>query len=224
MKICILGAGSLGVALGRRLTVAGHELRLSFSRSPDKLALAGRSAGAVEVGAPDMMAGASNLIVMATPWMATLDAARSIATVTSGKIVWDATNALKPDLSGLAIGTTTSGGEELARVLPDARVVKAIPPMAELLASDSLDIGGRQPGVFVCGDDAPARATVLRLIGDIGAEGVDAGQLTLARYTEPLGMLLVQLAYVQGLGPRIGSVLIRDAAPTPHGATENAGA
>lgn len=47
------------------------------------------------------------------------------------------------------------------------------------------------------------------LDGDIPANGVDAGPLSLARYTEPLGMLLVQLAYVQGMGARIGAALIR---------------
>jgi predicted dinucleotide-binding enzyme len=38
---------------------------------------------------------------------------------------------------------------------------------------------------------------------------VDAGPLANARYTEPLGMLLVQLAYAEGLGPRIGVAFLR---------------
>lgn len=67
-----------------------------------------------------------------------------------------------------------------------------------------------RPGVFVCGDDASARRSILGLVDDIGADGVDAGPLSLPRYVEPLGMLLVQLAYVQGMGARIGSVLVRD--------------
>ena len=67
--------------------------------------------------------------------------------------------------------------------------------------------------MFVCGDDAKARRAVLPLIADIDADVVDAGPLSLARYTEPLGMLLVQLAYAQGMGARIGSVLIRETAP-----------
>ncbi len=58
------------------------------------------------------------------------------------------------------------------------------------------------PEVFVCSDDTEARVTILNLVADIDADGVDAGPLTMARYTEPAGMLLVQLAYAQGLGPR----------------------
>jgi predicted dinucleotide-binding enzyme len=42
---------------------------------------------------------------------------------------------------------------------------------------------------------------VARLVEEIGGHPVDAGPLKVARYVEPAGMLLVQLAYVQGLGP-----------------------
>jgi predicted dinucleotide-binding enzyme len=76
-----------------------------------------------------------------------------------------------------------------------------------------MSIDGRAPGVFVCGDDAQARKTILSLVADIGADGVEAGPLANARYTEPLGMLLVQLAYVQAMGPHIGSSLLRGQKP-----------
>lgn len=122
----------------------------------------------------------------------------------------DTTNPLKADMSGLEIGTTTSAGEQVAQAAPGARVVKAVPPFAEVLHSHSTQIGGSHPGVFVCGDDAEARRLVLGLVAEIGADGVDAGPLQLARYTEPLGMLLVQLAYGQGMGARIGAALLRD--------------
>jgi len=50
---------------------------------------------------------------------------------------------------------------------------------------------------------------VAKLINDIGLEPIDAGPLTEARYLEPLGMLMVQLAYVQGLGINIGTKLLK---------------
>jgi predicted dinucleotide-binding enzyme len=53
---------------------------------------------------------------------------------------------------------------------------------------------------------------VATLVSDIGAAPVDAGPLKLARYAEPAAMLLVQLAYAQGFGPRIGLSLIRETA------------
>lgn len=57
---------------------------------------------------------------------------------------------------------------------------------------------------------AAAREIVLRLVGDIDADGVDAGPLKLLCFTEPLCMLITNLAYVRGYGSRIGVILFRD--------------
>jgi hypothetical protein len=211
MKIGIVGAGNVGQALGRRLAEKGHSIVVSFARSREKLASAANAIGHdAQVGTP-ADAAACDVVILATPWAATLDAAREIAGASDGKIVWDTTNPLKTDMSGLEIGTSTSGGEEVARFASGAKVVKAVPPMAELMARPGpMAVDGRAPGVFVCGDDAQARQTILSLVDDIGADGVEAGPLANARYTEPLGMLLVQLAYVQGMGATIGSSLLRE--------------
>jgi 8-hydroxy-5-deazaflavin:NADPH oxidoreductase len=209
MDIGIIGAGKLGTALAKHFVKRGHEVMLSFSKDSAKLmaisdsygARAGTLAEAVRFG---------DVIVLATPWTATADALRQVGVVPENKILWDCTNPFKPDLSELMIGTTTSGGEEVAKLAPWARVVKAIPPFAEVLHSSSSVVGGARPAVFVCGDDAQARKIVVSLVEEIGGMAVDAGPLCLARYTEPACMLLVSLAYVQGFGPRIGLTLVRD--------------
>lgn len=211
MKIGIIGAGNVGIGLGRRLADAGHDIVVSFSRTPASLQEAVQKiGGGATSGTTTEAARHGDIVIIATPWGVTLDAVRQVGSELKGRIVWDTTNPLKSDMSGLQIGLTTSAGEQIAKTAEGAKVVKAVPPFAEVLQSPSTHIGGRRPGVYVCGDDADARATVLRLVSDIDAEGVDAGPLMLARYTEPLGMLLVQLAYMQGFGARIGSVLIRD--------------
>jgi hypothetical protein len=210
MNIEIIGAGNVGTGLGRHLAAKGHDIVVSFARTSEKVeAAAATIGGNARAGTPEDAARHGEVVIVATPWAATVDAVRGVAPLLDGKIVWDATNPLKADMSGLEVGTTTSGGEEIARVAPGARVVKAVPPFAEVLHSPSMEIGGQLPGVFVCGDDAEARQAVMNLLGDIPASSVDAGPLSLARYTEPLGMLLVQLAYVQGMGARIGATLIR---------------
>jgi len=210
MKVGIIGAGNVGTGLGKRLAAKGHEIVASFARSVEKVAVAAATIGGGAVtGRPEDAALHGEVVIVATPWAATLDVVRSVSPLLEGKIVWDTTNPLKADMSGLELGTTTSGGEQIARVAPGARIVKAVSPFAEVLHSPSMEIGGQLPGVFVCGDDAEARKLILELLADIPASGVDAGPLSLARYTEPLGMLLVQLAYVQGIGARIGATLIR---------------
>ena len=222
MDIGIIGAGNVGTGIGKRLAAKGHRVLVSFARNREKLDAAARSIGTgARSGSPAEAAQFDEVVIVATPWEVTLDAVRGVAQALAGKVVWDTTNPLKPDLSGLELGTTTSAGEEVARALPSARVVKAVPPFAEVLHSSSTQLGGGRPGVFVCGDDVAARALVLGLVADIEADGVDAGPLRLARYTEPLGMLLVQLAYGQGMGARIGAALLHD---PPATAAAGAGA
>ena len=210
MKIGIIGAGNVGTGIGKHLAARGHDVVLSFSKTQDSLDKAAATVGGgARAGSVAEAAGHGEVVVLATPWGATEDALEQAGSALGGKIVWDCTNPLLPDMSGLALGTTTSGGEQVMAWAPGARVVKAVPPFAEVLHAPSTEVGGSLPGVFVCGDDAGARETVVGLVRDIDADPVDAGPLRLARYTEPLGMLLVQLAYVQGMGARISAKLLR---------------
>jgi predicted dinucleotide-binding enzyme len=189
---------------------------LSFSRDQARLAASAERLGA-RAGTVAEAAEFGEIVVLATPWTATEDALKQISNLGRQKILWDCTNPLKPDLSGLLVGTTTSGAEEIAKIAPWARVVKAIPPFAEVLHSPSLELDGKRQSVFVCGDDQEARLKVANLIRDIGAEPVDAGPLTLARFAEPAAMLLVRLAYAYGYGVRIGVSFIREAAQSNAG-------
>lgn len=209
MRIGIIGAGNVGTGLTKHLVAKGHSVMLSFSKDIQKLNTAAMALGA-KVGTIAEAAQFGDVVVLATPWTVTTDALRQVGKVPQHKILWDCTNALKPDMSGLLLGTTTSGGEEVAKLAPWARVVKAIPPFAELMHSGSMTIGGGKPGVFVCGDDGSARETVASLVRDLGADAVIAGGITLSRYVEPANMLLVALAYGSGFGPRIGLNLRRD--------------
>jgi predicted dinucleotide-binding enzyme len=214
MNILILGgAGNIGAPIARRLAAKGHAVTVGFGRDTARLAAVAAEIG----GRVGTDAGDADVAVLAVPWGAAkgaLDAAGELR----GKVVWDCTNPLLSDLSGLSIGTTDSGGEQVARWAPSARVVKGVPPFADLMhaagASGPLTPHGMAPpAVFVCGEDAAARGTVLALVGDLGAQPVEAGPLAMARWTEPLGMLLIKLGYVQGMGPMIGAPLQHYAKP-----------
>ena len=149
------------------------------------------------------------MIAVAVPWGAVPEALAALGPA-EGKIIWDCTNPLKPDLSGLLVEGESSGGEEIARLLPAATVVKGIPPFAELMHADDPTVGGTAPGLFVAGDDAAAKAVVTDLLEALPARVTDAGPLMAARLIEPAMLLLVQLAYLRGLGPRIALSLQRD--------------
>jgi len=48
-----------------------------------------------------------------------------------------------------------------------------------------------------------AKTAAARLIRDVGFEPLDAGPLRVARYIEPFGLLVAQLAYERKGGPRL---------------------
>lgn len=209
MKIGIIGAGKIGTGLGKRLADKGHEIVMSYARTTEKvMESAAVVGGGAKSGSPEEAVAHGEVIILATPWGVTLDVVKGLAGALVGKIVWDCTNPFAPDMSELLIGTTTSAGEEIAKAAPLAKIVKAVPPFAQSLHAPSMDIGGHKPGVFVCGDDPAARASVVQLVSDVEAGAIDAGPLKLARFTEPLGMLVTNLAYVQGMGPAISAILV----------------
>jgi predicted dinucleotide-binding enzyme len=201
MKIGIIGTGNIGVALGRCWARNGHQLMLSFSRDPVKLSSAAASIGAgTKIGTPAEAAAFGGVVVLATPYHVSF-AALHAAGPLKGKILFSCVNPLKPDMSGLAVGTTTSGAEELAKQVPGARFVEGLPLFAEILNAASPRTKPELPTVFYCGDDAQANAVVASLLRETGAEPVSAGPLSSARYLEPAMMLLVHLAYPLGAGP-----------------------
>lgn len=213
MNIGIIGAGNIGTGLGRHLAARGHAIVVSFARTAEALAgAAARIGGGARGGTVAEAVAHGEVIVLATPWGVTLETVRPVAAGLAGKIVWDTTNPFRPGMDELELGTTSSAGEEVARAAPGARVVKAIPPFAELLHSGAMEIGGTRPGVFVCGDDAAARAVVAGLVREVGAAPTDTGPLKLARFTEPAGMLITYLAYVRGLGARVALGVVGEAA------------
>jgi len=206
MKVAIIGPGSIGKALAKRLSSAGHDIRLSFSRDEGKL----RATAAelrVGFGLPEQVARWADVVALATPWPALETVVDALGDL-SGKVVWDNTNAVAPDLSTLLIGTTTSVGEEVQRRMPGAHVVKCIPTFAELLDAADPRLNGIPVTSYVAGNDAAAKAAVSRLLVDLPTVPVDVGDITASRLIEPMLLLLVQLAYRRGMGPMISFNLV----------------
>ena len=99
MNLGIIGAGSLGSALGKRLSGAGHAILYGTGAEPKPAA----ALDGAEVGTNSEAAAFSDVLVLAVPFAA-IDEAMPSDGELAGKIVWSCVNALKPNFSGLAVG------------------------------------------------------------------------------------------------------------------------
>jgi len=196
MKVGILGTGDVGRVLGVGFAKKGHEVKMG-SRDASNLKLAEfvTQAGPKASGGSFAEAAAfGEVIVLATLWSGTesalkLAGARNFA----GKVVMDATNPLvfAPNAPpALALGWNDSAGEQVQRWLPDAKVVKVYNTVGHALMVDPVIPGG-PPDMFICGNDAGAKATVTRICGEFGWPTIDIGGIEGSRLLEPMCILWV---------------------------------
>jgi 8-hydroxy-5-deazaflavin:NADPH oxidoreductase len=195
MKIGILGTGVVGQSLGLGFAGRGHDVMIG-TRDPaggklgDWLAKAG---GRASAGTFAQAAEFGELAVLATSWGGTENALRLAgAENLEGKVVIDVTNPLDfaAGAPRLALGFDDSGGEQVQRWLPGARVVKAFNIITAGEMVDP-DFPCGPPTMFVCGNDEGAKHTVSGICSDFGWEVVDTGGIEGARLLEPLAMLWI---------------------------------
>jgi predicted dinucleotide-binding enzyme len=205
VRIGILGSGLMGGKLGTLFARTGHKVVFSYARREEKLKRLARSAkGDARAGTPREAAQDADALLLAVHW-SRVDDVLAQAGVLAGKVVLTCSLPMNGDDTALVIGNTSSGAEELAAKIPAARVVAAFNTVPSEVLFD-VYAGRRKaarPSLVFCGDDGRAKTAAARLIRDVGFEPLDAGPLRIARYTEPFGLLVAQLAYERKGGPRL---------------------
>lgn len=212
-EIAILGAGQVGAALGEGWARAGHHIRFGVPNPNDpKHRPAAERAGNARVASPRDSAEGADFVVLAVPWDAVGKVIADCGGL-AGHTVLDATNPLKfgPNGLELAIGFTTSGGEEVARLAPAATVFKTMNQVGFQVMANTQGYPTR-PVMFVAGNDATKKTSVLALVGDLGFEAIDAGPLDRARLLESLAMLWIDQAVARG-APRDNAFAFMHKAP-----------
>lgn len=203
MRIAILGTGNVGQALGRGFVALGHEVKMGARSATNEKALA----WAKEMG-PQASAGTfadaaalGEIVVLATLGVANEEALRSAGTENlGGKILIDTTNPL--DFSEgappkLAISGNDSGGEQVQRLVPAARVVKAFNTVGNAFMFRP-DLPGGPPDMFIAGNDDGAKQQVTAILKDFGWGAVhDLGGIEASRYLEAMCMVWV-LSAIRG--------------------------
>ncbi len=198
----MIGTGNVGRTLARGFDEAGHDVRVG-GREPDRPELVSWSAetGIEVIPLGDVVAG-SDAVVLATAWDGTEEALAAAAgpdgSALDGMVVIDVTNPLGfTDRLQLVVGHDDSGGEQVQRWAPTARVVKAFNTVGfELMIRPDLPDGPAT--MFIAGDDEGAKAVVAGLAGDLGWSTHDCGDLRGARLTEPLAMIWIEHAIRSG--------------------------
>ena len=215
MDIAIIGAGNVGKALATAFTRAGHNVSISASDASHAMEAA-MTTGARAVGSNAEAASGADVIVLAIPFDSAPAVAQDIKDAAAGKPLVDVTNRMSFGTNGPEIDTTSSNAEDLARLLPNAHVVKAFNTVFASRHADPVTDGIRLDG-FVAADDDGAKAAVLRLVESIGLEPIDVGPLVRARQLEALAFLNIALNATHGGAWRSGWKLLAAPATMPAG-------
>jgi len=179
MKIGIIGAGNIGGTLTHRLRALGHDVSVANSRGPETLADLAAETGAKAVTVTEAARG-KDVVIVAIPEKSIVDLPDDLFGDTAdGPVVVDTGN-YYPQRDG-HIDTIEENVAESRWVAQQLGrpVVKAF----NTIYAQHLMEGGRPAGekgriaLPVAGDDDDAKQVVLRMIDELGFDGVDAGGL-----------------------------------------------
>lgn len=202
MNLSIFGTGNMASGLARLFAKAGHRVTLASRDLAKAQAVAAELGDDIQAGSFADAAATAEAIVLAVPYDAAADVIGTAGGL-AGKVVIDITNPLAADFSGLSIGHTTSAAEEIQKRAPKAKVVKAFNTVFASVLQNGGKAAGKPVTVFVAGDDAEARKTVVSLAESAGLKGLETGNLASARYLEPVAALNIALGYGLGRGTDI---------------------
>jgi predicted dinucleotide-binding enzyme len=180
MRIGVIGVGNIGGTLARRLARLGHQVSIASSRGPESLTALAAEIGATPVSVVDA-ANAGEIVIISIPMKAVADLPRELfANVPSSVVVIDTGN-YYPEFRDGRIAAIDRGMLESQWVAQQIGrpVIKAF---NNILAKSLLEKGAPRGttgriALSVAGDSLDARATVLRLVDDLGFDPVDGGDL-----------------------------------------------
>jgi 8-hydroxy-5-deazaflavin:NADPH oxidoreductase len=180
MKIGIIGAGNIGGTLTRRLTALGHEVLVANSRGPETLRELAKETGAKAVTVKEA-ARAGEVVIVTIPEGHIPKLPKDLfARVPDNVVVVDTGNYYPRHRDGriaeIEAGLTESRWVEKQLSRP---VVKAFNNIyARHLMEKGRPAGGPDRiALPIAGDDRKAKAVVMKLLDELGFDGVDAGGL-----------------------------------------------
>ena len=178
LRIGIIGAGNIGGTLTRRLTTLGHNVAVANSRGPESLAGLAAETGATAVTVNEAARG-RDLVIVTIPLKNIPDLPAGLFDGASDKLVVVDTGNYYPRqrdgrIEGIEDGLTESRWVEQQLGHPVVKAFNNIHAQHLMERGQPAGTPGRI-ALPVAGDDPTAKAVVLRLIDELGFDGVDAG-------------------------------------------------
>lgn len=205
MKFGVFGTGMVGLAISNRLAELGHEVMIGTrkpSESGDKFK---SKHEAMKVGTFAESAAFGEVVFNATSGMASIEVLKMAGESNlNGKVLADISNPLdfsKGMPPSLSVSNTDSLGEQIQRTFPKVKVVKTLNTVTASIMANPRQLAGGDHHVFVCGNDAGAKGTVVALLKSFGwLNIIDLGDITAARGTEMYLPIWLRLWSTLGTG------------------------
>lgn len=196
MKVAIVGAGNMARGIGTRVVAGKHELTI-YDRQMEKAQKLANELGEEVKGEELGATVEGEIIILALPYSASLEVLTKYHLDWKGKVVVDISNPVDFQTFHLIPPPGTSGAEELAKLAPEVKIVKAFNTTFSGVLSAGM-VEGKKLDVLIAGDDAEAEKQVAQLVTDGGMRALDVGGLTNARHLE--GFQLLHMGLQQQLG------------------------
>ena len=189
-KVAILGSGVVGETLANGFLKHGYGV-MRGSREPAKLA-AWKASSKAETGTFEEAAKWADLVVLAVKGSGAAAVVAAIMPHVDGKPILDATNPIAdaPPQHGVIQFFTAQNDslmEQLQKAAPKAHFVKVFNSVGNVLMVNPKLTS--PPTMFICGNDAAAKATTTEILAQFGWESLDCGGVEGARPIESLCML-----------------------------------
>jgi len=201
MNITFIGIGNVGFALADHLAKAGHKICVAARDKNSKSVLEALERNpSFEVMTPTEAVVGAEVVFLATPYQAVISALKGLNL--DGKILVDCTNPVGAGLTH-ALQSKSSGSEEVQRMAPGGKVVKAFTIFGYENFRDSSypGYGDLKPVMLIAGDDDAAKLIVSKLVAQLGWTPADAGPLSSALHLEHMTLLWIKMARFYGKGP-----------------------
>jgi predicted dinucleotide-binding enzyme len=190
--ITIIGSGSMARAIGLRAVAAGRSIQI-LDRTPANAAKLAAELGPATTSGSLGDVPEGDIVVLALYFEPAKEVATHYGDTLSGKTVIEISNPVNMETGdSLLVEPGSSAAEEVARLLPGARIVKAFnTTFAGPLAEGATN--GLPLDVFIASDSEPARNEVASFVAAAGLRPLRVGALRHARELEGMQLLLIGL-------------------------------